>query len=82
MTQRPEGAPHLFDFNRHADPADTEHQPARARRLSLPLQMDDGTIKDFDLPSALAEPSQFSAAERERLARAYAEALALLNSST
>jgi hypothetical protein len=47
--------------------------------MSLPLRMDDGSIKTFDLPSALDHPSQFSAAEFERLTRAYAEALGLLS---
>jgi hypothetical protein len=40
--------------------------------------MDDGQVRTFDLPSALEHPSQFSAAEFERLTRAYAEALGLI----
>jgi hypothetical protein len=40
--------------------------------------MDDGTVKTFDLPSALDHPSKFSVGELERLTRAYAEALGLL----
>ena len=46
-----------------------------------PSRMDDGEIKTFDLPSALERPSQFSAAEFERLTRAYAEALGLLRNT-
>ena len=46
--------------------------------MSLPLRMDTGEIRTFDLPDALASPTQFSAAELERLTRAYAEALGLL----
>jgi len=41
--------------------------------------MDDGTVKMFELPSALEQPSRFSTAELERLTRAYAEALGLLH---
>jgi hypothetical protein len=40
--------------------------------------MDDGTVRMFDLPSALEHPARFSAGELERLTRAYAEALGLL----
>ena len=78
MTQRPEGSPTPFDVTRHADTADETRQPARARRLSLPLRMDDGAIKTFELPAALERPAQFSVSELERLTRAYAEALGLL----
>lgn len=53
-------------------------RPVRARRMSLPLRMDDGTVKNFGLPGALDHTAQFSAAELERLTRAYAEALGLL----
>ena len=78
MTQRPEGSPNPFDVVRRTDVADAEQRPARARRFSLPLRLDDGTIKTFDLPSALEHPGTFSAGELERLTRAYAEALGLL----
>ena len=78
MTPRPEGSPNPFDVIRSAETADAERQPARARRLSLPLRMDDGTVRMFDLPSALAYPAKFSVGELERLTRAYAEALGLL----
>jgi hypothetical protein len=44
--------------------------------------MDDGQVKTFELPSALDHPSQFSVAEFERLTRAYAEALGLLDPKT
>jgi len=47
--------------------------------MSLPLSMDDGQVKSFDLPSALEEPAQFSAGELERLTRLYDEALRLLS---
>jgi hypothetical protein len=72
------GSPNPFGVIRHADAADAERHPAPARRLSLPLRMDDGTVKTFDLPAALERPAQFSVAELERLTRAYAEALGLL----
>ena len=78
MTPRPEGSPNRFDLIRPADTADAERQPARARRMSLPLRMDDDTIRIFELPQALDHPSTFSAGELERLTRAYAEALGLL----
>jgi hypothetical protein len=44
--------------------------------------MDDGQVKSIDLPAALEHPAQFSAAELERLTRAYAEALGLINPGT
>ena len=50
--------------------------------MSLPLRMDDHTVKTFDLPGALERPSQFTPAEFERLTRAYAEALGLLDPKT
>jgi len=40
--------------------------------------MDDGQVKIVELPAALQNPSQLSAAEFERLTRTYAEALGLL----
>lgn len=43
--------------------------------------MDDGRITNVELPAALEHPSQFSAAEFERLTRAYAESLGLLGDS-
>ena len=78
MPQSSPGTSHPFEVTRHAEPQDTPSQQARRRRISLPLRMDDGQIRTFDLPSALERPSQFSAAEFERLTRAYAEALGLL----
>ena len=72
------GGPKPFDVLHPAETADATRQPPRARRLSLPLRMDDGTVRMFDLPSALEHPSQFSVDELERLTRAYAEALGLL----
>ena len=78
MPQSTPGDPNPFELPRHTDTAAAERQPARARRLSLPLRMDDGTVRMFDLPSALDQPSKFSVGELERLTRAYAEALGLL----
>lgn len=81
MTQSLNSSPNPFDVTRHAEPQGTASEPARRRRLSLPLRMDDGQIRTFELPSALERPSQFSAAEFERLTRAYAEALGLLRNN-
>ena len=78
MTQSSQGSPNPFDATRHSEPADGPREPVRGRRLSLPLRMDDGSVKNVDLPGALDQPSQFSTAELERLTRAYAEALGLL----
>ena len=78
MPQSSPGSSHPFEVTRHAEPQDTPSQQGRRRRISLPLRMDDGQVRTFDLPSALERPSQFSAAEFERLTRAYAEALGLL----
>jgi len=82
MTQSSPGSSHPFETTRHDEARDTPSGQARRRRISLPLRMDDGGIKTFDLPSALERPSQFSAAEFERLTRAYAEALGLLGPSS
>jgi hypothetical protein len=81
MTHSVTGSSDRFSVTRHAAAEDVPREPARSRRLSLPLRMDDGQIRIFDLPSALERPSQFSAAELERLTRAYAEALGLLGPS-
>ncbi len=78
MTPRPEESPNPFDPLHPSDTVDAKRQPVRARRLSLPLRMDDGTVRTFDVPSALEHPSQFTVDEFERLTRAYAEALGLL----
>ena len=80
MPQSSPGSSHPFETTRRAEPRDTPSGQARTRRISLPLRMDDGQIRIFDLPSALERPSQFSVAEFERLTRAYAEALGLLHS--
>jgi hypothetical protein len=77
MTQSSPGSPNPFDVARHAEPADGPRETVR-RRMSIPLRMDDDTIKTFELPAALDRPGQFSPAELERLTRAYAEALGLL----
>jgi hypothetical protein len=78
MTQSSQGSPNPFDVTRPSEPADRPREPLRGRRMSLPLRMDDGTVKSFELPGALDHPAQFSVAELERLTRAYAEALGLL----
>jgi hypothetical protein len=82
MPQDSTGSPNPFEITQHAKPQDTSAGAARRRRIALPLRMDDGQIRTFDLPSALERPSQFSAAEFERLTRAYAEALGLLGAAT
>ena len=79
MTHSSSESPNPFDFARQSDPPDGQRQPARTRRITLPLLMDDGQVKSFDLPSALEHPAQFSVGELERLTRAYAEALGLLS---
>ena len=71
-------SPNPFDVTRRTESADGQRSPVRGRRVSLPLTMDDGRVQSFDLPAALSDPSQFSAAEFERLTRAYAEALGLI----
>jgi hypothetical protein len=81
MPQSSPGSSNPFEVTRHTESQDPPSGQARRRRLSLPLRMDDGQIRTFDLPSALERPSQFSAAEFERLTRAYAEALGLLGPS-
>ena len=78
MTQSSTDSPNPFDVTRQAEPTEGRPEPPRARRISLPLRMDDGQVKTFELPAALARPSQFSVDEFERLTRAYAEALGLL----
>jgi hypothetical protein len=77
MAQRFAGSPNPFDVTRHAEP-DARREPVQVRRLSLPLRMDDGSIKTFDLPGALDHPARFSVGELERLTRAYTEALGLI----
>ena len=79
MTQSSPGSPNPFAVTRQSDPRDGQGEPARARHVSLPLVMDDGQVKTFDLPAALEHPGQFSVTELERLTRAYAEALGLLH---
>jgi hypothetical protein len=78
MTHSSPDSPNRFDVVRSAEQADRPREPVRGRRMSLPVSMDDGSIKTVDLPSALEHPSQFSPTELERLTRAYAEALGLL----
>ena len=78
MTQSSTGSPNPFDATRQPETGDGGRDLLRSRRISRPLQMDDGQVKTVELPAALERPSQFSAAEFERLARAYAEALGLL----
>jgi hypothetical protein len=79
MTHSSPGAPKPFDVTPQSDTPRDQCEPVRTRRVSLPLRMDDGQVKSFDLPSALEHPAQFSVGELERLTRAYAEALGLLS---
>jgi hypothetical protein len=79
MTQSSTDSPNPFDVTRQAEPSEGRPEPARTRRISLPLRMDDGQIRTFELPAALGQPAQFSVDELERLTRAYAEALGLLH---
>lgn len=81
MTRSSEGSPNPFDVTHRPEPGESRREPVRTRRVSLPLRMDDGQIKTFELPAALDRPSQFSPAEFERLTRAYAEALGLVDPS-
>ena len=78
MTQSWPGSSNPFAVTPQPEPRDGQPTPIRARRISLPLCMDDGQVKTFDLPAALEHPSQFSVNELERLTRAYAEALGLI----
>jgi hypothetical protein len=78
MRQSSTDSSNPFDVTRQPEPSEGEREPVRSRRISLPLRMDDGQVRTFELPAALARPSQFSPAEFERLTRAYAEALGLL----
>jgi hypothetical protein len=79
MTQSSTNSPNLFDVTRQATSHDGKREAVRSRRITLPLLMDDGQVRSFDLPSALEHPAQFSVGELERLTRAYAEALGLLS---
>ena len=80
MTQSSTGSPSPFDVTRQPEPGDSRREPVRTRRISLPIQMDDGQLRTVEFPAALEHPSRFSAAEFERLTRAYAAALGLLKS--
>jgi hypothetical protein len=79
MAQSSTDSPNPFDVTRQAEPNEERPEPARARRISVPLRMDDGQVRTFELPAALGNPSQFSVDELERLTRAYAEALGLIH---
>ncbi|MGH9139554.1 MAG: hypothetical protein ACRD2I_00275 [Vicinamibacterales bacterium] len=79
MTHSSPGVPNPFAVIKQPEPADGQRESVRTRRVSLPLRMDDGQVRSFDLPSALQRPHQFSAGELERLTRVYAEALGLLS---
>jgi len=79
MTHSSPESPDPVDVTGPTAPPDGRRPPVRKRRISLPLLMDDGQVKSFDLPSALEHPAQFSIGELERLTRAYAEALGLLS---
>jgi hypothetical protein len=79
MTYISSGSSNPFEVARPTDSHDGHREPARSRRITLPLLMDDGQVRSFDLPSALEHPARFSAGELERLTRAYADALGLLS---
>ena len=79
MAQSSTDSPNPFDPTPQTESAAGGRPSARARRLSLPLRMDDGQVRTFELPAALGTPSQFSVDELERLTRAYAEALGLIH---
>jgi hypothetical protein len=79
MTHTSPGSSNPFDVTRAAESSDGHQKPTPSRRITLPLQMDDGQVRSFDLPSALENPAQLSAGELERLKRAYSEALGLLS---
>jgi len=79
MPESSPGPHNPFEVGGDRTTPDGRREPDRTRRMSLPLSMDDGQVKSFDLPSALEEPAQFSAGELERLTRLYAEALRLLS---
>ena len=79
MAQSSTDSPNPFDVTRQAEPSEDRPEPVKTRHISLPLRMDNGQVRIVELPAALAQPSQFSAAELERLTRAYAEALGLLS---
>ena len=79
MAQSSTDSPNPFDVTRQAEPSEARPEPARARHISLPLRMDDGQVRIFELPAALGNPSQFSVDALERLTRAYAETLGLLS---
>jgi hypothetical protein len=82
MTQSSLGSSNPFAVPKQTASTDGKQEPPRRRQMSLPLRMDDGRMKSFDLPAALEHPAQFSAAEFERLTRIYAEALGLLQPGT
>ena len=79
MTYISPGSSNPFEVARPTDSPEGHTEPARSRRIALPLLMDDGQVKSFDLPSALEQPAQFTPGELERLRRAYSEALGLLS---
>jgi hypothetical protein len=78
MTHSSPGSPNPFAVHEPSAAPDGRHEPVHRRTMSLPLRMDDGTVRTFEVPAALAHPSRFTAAELERLTRAYAEALGLI----
>jgi hypothetical protein len=81
MTQSSLGSSNPFAVPAQAASTDGKREPSRRRQMSLPLRMDDGQVRSFDLPGALDHPAQFSPGEFERLTRAYAEALGLLHTT-
>jgi hypothetical protein len=78
MTHSSLGSPNPFAVPRQSTPQDERREPDRRRHMSLPLTLDEGSVKSFDLPAALERPAELSATEFERLTRAYVEALGLI----
>ena len=78
MTESSPGSPNPFAVSAEAETEAEPREPLRSRHMSLPLCMNDGAVKTFYLPAALANPTHFAPGELERLTRAYTEALGLL----
>ena len=70
MTQSSTDSSNPFDVTRQAELSEGRAEPALVRRISVPLRMDDGQGRTFELPTALGHPSRFSVDELEWLTRA------------
>ena len=79
MPQSSPGSPNPFAVTPQPEPRAGERATGRERHISLPIQMDDGEVRTFDLPAALDHAAQFSESELDRLRRAYADALGLID---